>query len=245
MKSKESPNLYEILKTTSGPKKAENPLPEPEPIRTTVLEEPRETVPLIEPSRSVVPPRPVSTPVLSNVQKTEEEPGEKIIRLTYNTAIFLVLSGVGLLFIAYALGVRSGRSRAMAEVPTRPIVEEKIVMEEETAPPVPDSGSILAPLPEKLLTIKLLEWSGQTARDRVKAQQNAERIKKSLTQNGLPASYYQLVSRKDKKYVVLRYGKYAEGKSSDARKMLGKLRQFKYRGTAYFSRAGIETIDKD
>jgi hypothetical protein len=133
----------------------------------------------------------------------------------------------------------------MAEVPTRPIAEEKIVYEEETAPPLLDSGGILAPVPEKLLTIKLLEWSGQTARDRVKAQQNAERIKKSLTQNGLPASYYQLVTRKDKRFVVLRYGKYEEEESSDARKMLGKLRQFKYRGTAYFSRAGIETIDKD
>jgi hypothetical protein len=245
MKSKESPNLYEILKTTSGARKAGNPLPVPQPIQTKVLEEPRKNGPLIEPPRSVVSPRPVSTPVLPQGEHPGGEPGEKTIRFSYNTAIFLVLSGIGLLFIAYALGVRSGRSRAMAEVPTRPIAEEKIVYEEETAPPLLDSGGILAPVPEKLLTIKLLEWSGQTARDRVKAQQNAERIKKSLTQNGLPASYYQLVTRKDKRFVVLRYGKYEEEESSDARKMLGKLRQFKYRGTAYFSRAGIETIDKD
>lgn len=247
MKSKESPNLYEILKTTSGPKKAENRVaePTPEPVQATVLEEPKPSVPLIEPPRPVAVSKPASTPVMKEVGKPVEEPGEKVVRITYNTSIFLVLSGIGLLFIAYSLGVRSGRSRALTEAPTRPLPPERLIVEEETSTPVPPAEAILAPVPQKVLTIKLLEWSGQTARDRVKAQQNAERIKKSLTQNGLPASYYQLVTRKGKKYVVLRYGKYEEEKSSEARRMLGKLRQFKYRGTAYFSRAGIETLDKD
>ncbi len=171
--------------------------------------------------------------------------GRKIIQITYNTAIFLVLTGVGLLFIAYAIGVRSGRARAIAEIPMRPPAQESVFVERETPPPIPASANILAPEPEKMWTIKLLEWTGQTARDRVKAQQNAERIKKSLTQNGFRASYYQLVTRNGKKFVVLRYGRFAERSGSEARKMLERLRAFKYRGIAHFARAGLETIDKD
>jgi hypothetical protein len=237
MKSKESPNLYEILKTTIRPEKGsivsvEQPLSKSTtPEEPTRVSSPREAVP-----GSVYAPR---------TGEESREPGEKIIQITYNTAIFLVLTGVGLLFIAYAIGVRSGRARAIAEIPMRPQAQESVFVERETPPPIPASANILAPEPEKMWTITLLEWTGQTARDRVKAQQNAERIKKSLTQNGFRASYYQLVTRNGKKYVVLRYGKFAERSGSEARKMLERLRAFKYRGTAHFARAGLETIDKD
>ena len=193
-----------------------------------------------------VPPRMVvSTPVAPRKPNSITEPGRKVIRITFNTAIFLIISGIGLLFVAYAIGVRSGRARATAETPTRPLFQERVVVDGESDPPVPSAETILGPVPEKMWTIKLMEWVGETARDRVKAQQNAERIKKSLTQNGFRASYYQLVTRKRKKFVVLRYGKYEEGNASEARNILGKLRRFKYRGTAYFTHAGLETVDKD
>ncbi len=244
MKSKESPNLYEILKTTSRSKKPVH-APETETSQPVRIEEPRRLSVAEVAPRPVVP-KPQTTPIAPQLAQVDQEPGEKVIRITYNTAIFLVLAGIGLLFIAYAIGVRSGRARAVAEMSIRPLPSEgPEVGDEETVPPVPAAAAILDPIPEKMWTIKLLEWSGQTARDRIKAQQNAERIKKSLTQSGFPASYYQLVTRKEKKFVVLRYGKYEERNRAEARKVLEKLQRFKYRGTAYFTRSGLESIDKD
>ena len=82
--------------------------------------------------------RPAAPPVV--------DPGIRVIRMTYNTAAFVALVGVGLLFAAYAVGLKSSGA------------------------PVETRGTVAAP--EKaptLYTLHLAEWPFGSARERIDA----------------------------------------------------------------------------
>ena len=261
MKSKDSPSLYEILRTASQSMPGGTGIPSATPSRSTVTEDaspktlkerlaaykaskmgisPPTTTPVPRPE-----PRPMLTPVPRHDQAAPQAPGgpgERIIRLTYNTAAFLGLVGLGLMFIVYSVGVRSGR--ASAEVPAVGPVEDSASSTAVEAPRAPETRDVIAPPapPQRVFSIHLIEWEAGTAAKRLDAQRFASNLKKVLDQAGHPGVEPMLVRRNGKEFVALYIGRFSSRSSAEAKAKLAAVRKVKYRNRAYFSRAGFEEI---
>jgi hypothetical protein len=169
-----------------------------------------------------------------------EGPGERTITVSYNTIAFLALVFLGVIFISYSLGVRSGRSETvvapvvkdgdqhLAKAP-RPIIERKAPVTAERTTPAP------APA-EPLWAIHLMEWSAKNDKERVSNQVNAQRLKDALDKRGLTNARYALETRGGNDYIVLYYGIYTREQESVAKEDLKKLRKVTLRGQKGSSR---------
>jgi len=227
MRSKESPNLYEILKSASA---ALDTPPEVAPRSTSavavegakpVLEASPSPKSEIEspPPRILVPNRFLSSPA------SAAAPGERVIRLTYNTVIFVGLVALGVVFLAYAVGLRVGRNRRAPEL-TGPA-------EREAPSPAPEVASNVL---SKVWTLKLMEWEGGSSQARVAAEMNADRRIKSLAQAGLARAYWKKVVRNEKTYIVLFYGTYDDRRSEEARAEIARIQKTKFLGKDDYAR---------
>lgn len=219
MRSKESPNLYEILKSASS---AVGAPPETAPrivvsTAPVAVQAPPPTVPT-PPPRVTSPPRIVAAPL-----PAQQGLGERTLRVTYNTAIFAGLIALGIVFLAYAIGLRVGRSRANADSAAVP----------ERTPEHPGLKDAARSSPGKVWAIKLREWSGATAKERTEAEKEADALKKAMAQAALPAAGYDPVTR------TLYYGKYE--RLADAKEKLTAVRKFKVQGKAPF--AGADCVE--
>jgi hypothetical protein len=237
MKGKDSPNLYEILKSATAAGEAPPSDVQPRTATRTAHAEapvtPQSPTVAVEPPpppsgpRITVPPRAVAPPA----PPPAPNPGDRVLRISYNTGIFLGIVVLGVVFLAYGIGVRVGRARAPEADPSlQPKPGETIT------DPGPSS-------PGKVWTIKLMEWSADTSKGRLEAEPNAERFRKSLQQAGFPAGWYVTQTRGGRKFVTLYYGKYDSQRSDEAREKLAALRKWKYDKTAYFATAGFEEVD--
>lgn len=233
---KDSPNLYEILKTATGAPPQSPPEVQPRPV--AVAEPPPtpkpapavvEAPPPKPPTRVVVPSRPVA----ADPSPPPPKPGfgDRTLTFSLNTVIFAGLVALGVIFLAFAIGQRMGRAKGRAEAqPVRAPAGDTRTGGPESAP----SG--------RTLSIKLMEWSGATTRDFLSAEENAAAIKKTLAQNGHPQAWYAESRRGDKRVMILYYGKY-EGRTDEARERLAALKKFKYNRATPFSGADFVEVD--
>jgi hypothetical protein len=156
------------------------------PAAATVVLEPDPT-PIPAPTRVVEPSPSIMTaadPDPTPLPAPTKGPGERVIKLTYNTALFGGMITVGLLFIAYAVGLHVGKTHAAAELqsPDAP----RVVVKPATPIIVPTPIIAPPPAPPKLYTIRLGEWKFVTSQDRVKALALADDpdLKKALERAG-------------------------------------------------------------
>ncbi len=238
MKSKDSPNLYEILRTASRTSLETAP-PEPSPAapacepheptlqdRLAIYKAARLGLAAAVPPAPAAPQVPPAPPAAAAPAAPEaapaKGPGERVLRITYNTAAFLSLIGIGLLFVAYSLGVRAGRSgaqEAAAEVSAPPAPRAPAAVAAPRAP---------APAPApKVYTIRLVEWPYRTSQERLKA--NAEAVQ---------------VTRGQEPRLSLTLGRYTDIASGAARSGLAAAQKVKVENQAPFAQAQFEEVSR-
>jgi len=242
MKTRHSPNLYEILRSAAAPKEASAgaaaavaPPPPPPPPPPTVMADPD---PVVEapppPPLQVERPRVVRVSAVTfPAREVEASPpapayeappadrpeapaaaglGERSLRVTYNTLLFAGLVVIGALFLAFTLGVRTNRARADAP-PSAPELEK-------ASPQAPAT-------PAPKFTIRLIEYRARTSQEYTKAWDAAIRYKNELERLGLREAVVETIGLTPDRRVVLRYGEYTDAAAGPARETLGKLKGLK------------------
>lgn len=167
-------------------------------------------------------------------------PGERVFKVTYNTAVFATLVGVGLLFIAYALGAKAGRARAESAVEANvPAVPAPDVTPPRPAPPK-------TPPVRKEYTIRLAEWRTVTTKENVEADLLAEDLKKVLEKNNFKGAEKVKIVRGGEPRLAFYFGKFSDVTTDAAKSKLAALQKFKVavRGQAQtpFAKAEFEEI---
>ena len=233
------------LAAATQPAPASAPAPEPpKPSSATLILEPDPT-PVPAPSVTrLAPPPPAPAPVASAPEPaTVETPakglGERVVTLTYNTVLFGGMVAVGLLFIAYAVGLHVGKGNAAAELQSaaaevRPAPKPAPVFVPQPPPPPPP--------PRKEYTIRLGEWKLVTAQDRLKALALAEdpELKKTLERAGHRNFVKAGIQRGNEQRMALYVGVYGDPNSDAAKSALTAMKTFKWKGQTPFSQAAIE-----
>lgn len=260
MKSKDSPNLYEILRSASrtstetAPPEARPTAPSGEPHEPTLQERlaiykaakmglaasPAAAATAITPPPVAVPAAAETPPAAAPAPgPAAPGPGERLLRITYNTAAFAALVAVGLLFVAYSLGVRAGRSGA---APERPAASPAPTASPAPAAPVAAPAPAPAPAPPKVFTLRLAEWPYRTAQERLKANAAAEEAKKLLARAGLAGTETVQVTRGSETRLALRLGRYPDPSSAQARSALASVQKVRTQNQAPFAQAQFEEV---
>lgn len=143
-----------------------------------------------------------------------QTPGERVLKLTYNNAAFAALIGVAVLFGAYSIGMRVGRT----QTPASPAAGAPIPSGE--ADP---AAAQPAPINPKLFSIKLMEWPAQNQQQLTVAKANAQASKNSLATAGYRDA--QILTTTDR--VVLVYGTFENRSSDQAKATLEALKRIK------------------
>jgi len=223
MKTRNSPNLYEILRSASGPAAVvKEPPPEPAP---AVLPPPPPPPPAPEPVIEAPPPPPPPAPMPvapppRPVERIERpapavaaDPGERAVRVTYNTLLFSGLVALGVVILAFTLGVRTGRSHAEAA----------------SVPVSPETGVPEAPArPAPKFTIQLVEYRARTNQEYTKALDAATRYKLGLERAGYRGAVVDTLGQAPDRRIVLRYGEFADANSAPALETFRKLQGLKF-----------------
>jgi len=229
MKSRNSPNLYEILRTASGSAAATRepqPAAAPEPVvEAPVIETPApppEPVVEVRPSppshRRIAVTHPAPRPAVEREGETPApaaaDLGERSLKVTYNALLFAGLVALGVVFLAYTLGVRSGRLQAEAAAARS--VE-------------PEAPAAAAPAePARKFTIQLIEYRARNAEERTKALAAATNFKIGLERAGYKGAKVDTVGAGSDQRVVLRYGEFGDAAAPQAQETLRKLSSLKF-----------------
>jgi hypothetical protein len=223
------------------------PAPAPEPSRAssaTLILEPDPT-PIPAPTLTRVAPTPAflaATPdPASMVEVSPKGPGERVVRLTYNTVLFGGMVAVGLLFIAYAVGLHVGKSNAVAEF------QAAVEMPRPAAKPVPAIVQAPAPQPpppppKKDYTIRLGEWKFVSAQDRLKALALADDpdLKKALERSGHRSFEKTMIRRGSEERLALYVDRFSDLNSDAAKSALTAMKTFKWKNQTPFAQAAFE-----
>ncbi|MBI3858407.1 MAG: hypothetical protein HY293_22210 [Planctomycetes bacterium] len=217
--------------------------PAAEPARmssaTLVLEPDPTPIPALATTR-------VETPVLAAdptpvPAAPSKGPGERVVRLTYNTALFGGMVAVGLLFVSYAVGLHVGKGSASAETrsadPVRPTA--KIV----TPAPLPAPLPAPPPPPRKEYTIRLGEWKTSIPSERVKGTALAEdaELKKALERAGHRGFEQAMIKRAPTDVRLALYvDSFSDLNSEAAKAALTAMKTFRYKGQTPFAQAAFE-----
>jgi hypothetical protein len=175
----------------------------------------------------------------------EKGPGERVVRLTYNSALFGGMVAVGLLFVAYAVGLHVGKTQAAAASdvstpePVRPIVKAPapVVPAPVVPTPVPQA-------PPKQYQIRLGEWRFVTTQEKVKALALADDpdLKKALERAGHKSFTKDFVGSRAEPKMVLYVNRYSDINSEAAKSALTAMKTFRFRGQTPFSSAVFEEV---
>jgi hypothetical protein len=244
-----APTLQERLAAYKAAKLAAATQPTPsvsiETAAATVVLEPDPT-PIPAPTRVVAPapaPMAAADPDPTPLPVPSKGPGERVVKLTYNTALFGGMVTVGLLFIAYAVGLHVGKTHAAAEMqvtePTRAVVKP-------VAQIVPQQPLIVTPPPAlpKQYTIRLGEWKFVTSQDRVKALALADDpdLKKALERAGHRSFRKDFIKRGAEDRLALYVDTYSDINSDAAKAALTAMKTFKFKTQTPFAQATFEEV---
>jgi len=212
------------------------------PATATVVLEPDPT-PVPAPTRVVAAapaPSAAVDPDPTPLPAPSKGPGERVVKLTYNTALFSGMIAVGLLFIAYAVGLHVGKTHATAELQatdmSRPIVKP-------AAPIVPPPLIVAPPpAPPKQYSIRLGEWKFVTSQDRVKALALADDpdLKKALERAGHRSFRKDLIKRGTEDRLALYVDTFSDINSDAAKSALTAMKTFKFKTQTPFAQAAFE-----
>lgn len=209
--------VAEATPPPAPPRAVEAPRPAPEPVRPA-------------PAPSAAP----AAPTLVMTPEAEPGPGERVFRLSYNNAAFAALVAVGLLFVAYALGVQSGKRRAVEAGPT-PAAAPRV------AAPVP-AEPVPPPPPAREYTIRLAEWKYGTAKERLNAGAAADDLKRALERAGIRGAEKMPIQRGSEPRLVLVLDRVRDAGSEAARQRLATLQRLKVGTQTPFAQASYEEI---
>jgi len=206
--------------------------PDPTPI-------PAPAVVRAAPSVSVAPaPAPTRTETVS-APAPSDGPGERVVKLTYNTVLFGGMVAVGLMFIAYAVGLHVGKGSAAAEVvePPRPSAQ--------LSAPVPTPRPPVAPvpaLPKKEYAIRLCEMKISTSQERLKALAFAEdaELKRALERAGRKGYEKQTITRSGEPRMALYVDRFTDINSDAAKSALTAMKTFRWKNATPFAQAAFE-----
>jgi hypothetical protein len=245
---------YKAAKLAAAAQSAAVPAPAPapelsKPSSTTLVLEPDPT-PIPAPTLTRVappPPPPASLSATPDPASMVEVPpkglGERVVRLTYNTVLFGGMVAVGLLFIAYAVGLHVGKSNAAAEFLTaseipRPAVKPLPAIVQAPAPQPPPPP----PLPKKEYTIRLGEWKFVSAQDRLKALALADDpdLKKALERSGHRSFEKTMIRRGSEERLALYVDRFPDLNSDAAKSALTAMKIFKWKNQTPFAQAAFE-----
>lgn len=207
-KGKDRLNIYEILKSSAS-SKVTSPV-EPEVSRPVGSVE--------DSSIAKDVPQPITL-------KSPSKIGENTIKITYNTAIFLLIIFFGFLLIAYVWGVKNGKSKFL-ERQTAPIEERKPNPPKENMRTHPTP-----PGPTILRTIRVAKYPFTTEREKEIARKNADAVKKLLGDAGLTGAktVYEQSGR-----ITVQYGEFKDQYSSEAKATFDRIDKIgKERGRGY------------
>jgi len=163
-------------------------------------------------------------------------PGERVFKLTYNTAAFAALIVVGLVFVAYAIGVKSGRSRAAEAEPEAPAMAKPAPL----PPPAirPPAG------PPKVYAIHLAEWTTRTAQEKLKAVDQADRYKTALDRAGFKGVETVKIVRGGEDRLALYIDRIKDIQAESAKARLAAIQKVKVQTQAPFAQAAFEEVPK-
>jgi hypothetical protein len=245
MKSKGSSSLYEVLKGASRSQGREaDAAPSPESQEGATLQDRLVAYKAAKFSGSVMaspasdpPVAPVcvepSPPPVSGFDSVPVKgPGDRVIRITYNTALFGSLILAGLLFISYAVGMHAV-GRTVEEVPAP---KRTPVLESVSAAPVP------LPVVKKEYTLRLAEWKYGTSRERLNATAQADELKRAVERAGHRSVEKELIKRGGEPRLALYLDKFADLSSEAAKSKLVAMKGFKHKGTLPFDQATFEEL---
>ncbi|OHB74756.1 MAG: hypothetical protein A2Z34_06480 [Planctomycetes bacterium RBG_16_59_8] len=183
--------------------------------------------------------------------------GENVVRISYNTAAFLVLVIVALFFIAFALGVKYGKSSAVAPVKPPVATGERSAAHSEGEPTgntgqaVNETRKPPAPVAQppdgKWWTIRLMDYANKSLEEKTKAHYNAKILETRLVEAGLDRSQVRIDPQAGGgASLVVYYGRLADPKSPETAAILRKIRDIKQRdGRALFPQAALEEIKEN
>jgi hypothetical protein len=218
---------------------------------TTLVLEPDPT-PLPAPARvertapaTLTVPAPVSARV--QAEPVAEAPagpglGERVLTVTLNTALFGGMVVVGLLFIAYAVGLHVGKSAApVAEVP-RPVLPAAAAPVAPAAQRPPAPAAAAGPTVRKEYAIHLCDLKIATAQDRLKALAFAEDadLKKALERAGHKAFERANIKVNGENRMALYVDRFGDINSEAARSALTAMKNFRFKGQTPFTSAFFE-----
>ena len=212
-----------------------------------------------DPTPVPAPARVAAAPAMSSVvsaapeaAETEETPlptaskgpGERVLRLTYNTALFAGMVAVGLLFVAYAVGLHIGKGKAIAEMQGAEIARPTVRLAAPVASVVPPAppAPVAPPPVRKEYRIRLGEWKFVTSQDRVKALALADDpdLKKALERAGHRDLDKARILRGAEERLALYVGHFADYNSDAAKAALTAMKNFKFKSQTPFAQAAFE-----
>lgn len=168
------------------------------------------------------------------------DPGERVVRLTYNTLAFAGLVAVGLLFISYALGVHSGRARAAEPSPAPAAAAAPAPAPNPAPKPQPP------PAPPKVYTFRLAEWPVALASQRTNAELEAESFRKALERANYRNVEKTAVRRANgEARLVLYMDRFSDPAAPAVRSKLAAVQAFKVGTRTPFAQAGVEEAPRE
>jgi hypothetical protein len=186
---------------------------------------------------------PASTRVdAETVVAPSEGPGERVFKLTYNSALFGGMVAVGLMFIAYAVGLHVGKGSAAREVVVdapRPAVPIAAPVASPKPPPAPVVGP---PVVKKEYTIRLCEMKISTSQERLKALAFAEdaELKRALERAGRKGYEKVTINRGGEPKMALYVDKFTDINSDAAKSALTAMKTFRWKNGTPFAQAVFE-----
>jgi hypothetical protein len=170
-------------------------------------------------------------------------PGERVVKLTYNTALFGGMVAVGLMFIAYAVGLHVGKGSVAAEAavvePPRPVAPIAVPV----LPPKPVALPVVVPpAAKKEYTIRLCEMKISTSQERLKALAFAEdaELKRALERAGRKGYEQVKINRGGEPKLALFVDKFTDINSDAAKSALTAMKTFRWKNATPFSGAVFE-----
>lgn len=223
-----------------------DPTPAPKVSATTLVLEPDPTpIPsMVTPTRIertplMTPPASVRVETDSAPAPVDPGPGSRSVTLTYNTVLFGGMVVVGLLFMAYAIGLHVGKGSAPAADPvpeaTRPAPPPPVR-------PVPPPALAPVPVPRKEYTIRLGDWKYVTAQDRLKVNEVTDdaALKKALERAGHKGYEKAMVNRNGELRMNLYVDRFSDINSEAAKSALTAMKNFRWKNTTPFAQAAFE-----